>query len=166
MLRQLHHQFKIGRSISLVSDKTSGELGDETSTIPSTKPQCEHSRGVQYALRLSALGMSSAIALHCECSIAQLNLTPDTAFDRNLGTNVVPLTPEIDLITVGTQPQAGSNLFHSFSEFNVAPGRGVYFDNPTTVVNILSRVTGTDPSDILGTLGVGRPGAPGTAKLF
>ena len=110
--------------------------------------------------------MSSAITLHCECSIAQLNLTPDTAFDRNLGTNVVPLTPEIDLITVGTQPQAGSNLFHSFSEFNVAPGRGVYFDNPTTVVNILSRVTGTDPSDILGTLGVGRPGAPGTANLF
>ncbi len=110
--------------------------------------------------------MSSAIALHCEGSIAQLNLTPDTAPDRNLGTNVVPLTPEIDLITVGTQPQAGSNLFHSFSEFNVAPGRGVYFDNPTTVVNILSRVTGTDPSDILGTLGVGRPGAPGTANLF
>jgi len=121
---------------------------------------------VQYALRLSALGMSSAIALHCERSVAQLNLTPDTAPDRNLGTNVVPLTPEIDLITGGTQPQAGSNLFHSFSEFNVAPGRGVYFDNPVGVANILGRITGTDPSDILGTLGVGRPGELGTANLF
>jgi len=55
----------------------------------------------------------------------------------------------------------GANLFHSFSEFNVGAGQRVYFANPTGIDNILSRVTGTDVSDILGTLGVN-----GGANLF
>jgi len=55
----------------------------------------------------------------------------------------------------------GTNLFHSFSEFNVGEGQRVYFTNPTGIDNILSRVTGTDVSDILGTLGV-----KGGANLF
>jgi filamentous hemagglutinin family protein len=53
------------------------------------------------------------------------------------------------------------NLFHSFLEFNVDAGRGVYFANPEAVTNIFSRVTGNDASDILGTLGV-----DGAANLF
>ena len=48
----------------------------------------------------------------------------------------------------------GSNLFHSFSQFNVDAGRGVYFSNPALIKNILTRVTGIDPSNIFGTLGV------------
>jgi filamentous hemagglutinin family protein len=55
----------------------------------------------------------------------------------------------------------GANLFHSFSEFNVNAGQRVYFANPAGVANILSRVTGTDVSDIMGTLGV-----DGSANLF
>lgn len=55
----------------------------------------------------------------------------------------------------------GSNLFHSFQEFNIDDGGSVYFLNPEGVENILSRVTGNDPSDILGTLGV-----HGAANLF
>lgn len=55
----------------------------------------------------------------------------------------------------------GPNLFHSFSEFNVNDGQRVYFSNPTGIENILSRVTGSDVSDILGTLGV-----DGGANLF
>jgi filamentous hemagglutinin family protein len=55
----------------------------------------------------------------------------------------------------------GANLFHSFSEFNVGEGQRVYFANPTGIDTILSRVTGTDVSDILGTLGVN-----GGANLF
>ncbi|MEQ9355139.1 two-partner secretion domain-containing protein [Coleofasciculus chthonoplastes] len=55
----------------------------------------------------------------------------------------------------------GANLFHSFSEFNVGAGQRVYFANPTGIDTILSRVTGTDVSDILGTLGVN-----GRANLF
>jgi filamentous hemagglutinin family protein len=94
-------------------------------------------------------------------AIAQLNLTPDTAPDRALGTIVVPFNAQIDLITGGTRPGNGINLFHSFQEFNVRSGRAVYFANPAGVENILSRVTGGNPSNILGRLGV-----QGTANLF
>ncbi|NJN85523.1 MAG: filamentous hemagglutinin N-terminal domain-containing protein [Leptolyngbyaceae cyanobacterium SL_7_1] len=57
--------------------------------------------------------------------------------------------------------RSGSNLFHSFSEFNIDDGQRVYFANPAGVENILTRVTGTSRSDILGTLGV-----TGSANLF
>jgi len=55
----------------------------------------------------------------------------------------------------------GANLFHSFLEFNVLDGQRVYFANPAGIENILSRVTGSNGSDILGTLGV-----LGNANLF
>ncbi len=55
----------------------------------------------------------------------------------------------------------GTNLFHSFQEFNVVGGQRVYFANPAGIENILSRVTGNNGSDILGTLGV-----LGEANLF
>ncbi|GFE70794.1 filamentous hemagglutinin N-terminal domain-containing protein [Chroococcus sp. FPU101] len=48
----------------------------------------------------------------------------------------------------------GGNLFHSFQNFNINEGFGIYFANPSGVMNIFSRVTGGNPSQILGTLGV------------
>jgi filamentous hemagglutinin family protein len=60
--------------------------------------------------------------------------------------------------------QRGSNLFHSFSRFNIDEGATVLFRDPG-VTNILSRVTLRDPdntSKILGTLGV----LGGSANLF
>jgi filamentous hemagglutinin family protein len=48
----------------------------------------------------------------------------------------------------------GSNLFHSFSEFNINTGRGVYFSNPVDITNILTRVTGVNASNLNGKLGV------------
>ena len=45
-------------------------------------------------------------------------------------------------------------LFHSFQDFNIETGRGVYFVNPADIRNILSRVTGGNGSNIDGTLGV------------
>ncbi|MHC5732259.1 MAG: two-partner secretion domain-containing protein, partial [Nostoc sp.] len=48
----------------------------------------------------------------------------------------------------------GSNLFHSFSEFNIPDGQRVYFANPIGIENILTRVTGGNASNIFGTLGV------------
>ena len=41
-------------------------------------------------------------------------------------------------------------LFHSFQEFNIETGRGVYFANPVDIRNILSRVTGGNGSNIDG----------------
>lgn len=57
--------------------------------------------------------------------------------------------------------ERGSNLFHSFQEFNIGEGQQVYFANPAGIESILGRVTGSDPSAILGTLGV-----RGRADLF
>ncbi|NEQ51485.1 MAG: filamentous hemagglutinin N-terminal domain-containing protein [Leptolyngbya sp. SIO3F4] len=46
------------------------------------------------------------------------------------------------------------NLVHSFTEFNVDVGRGAYFFSPSPEIqSIFSRVTGTNRSNILGTLG-------------
>jgi filamentous hemagglutinin family protein len=55
----------------------------------------------------------------------------------------------------------GVNLFQSFWQFNVGDGQRVYFNNPAGIANILTRVTGNDPSKIFGTLGV-----DGKANLF
>lgn len=64
-----------------------------------------------------------------------------------------------DLIRQGAR--RGENVFHSFASFSIAEGQRVYFDNPAGVARIFSRVTGGDPSNILGTLGT-----LGTADLF
>ncbi|MEH1826809.1 MAG: S-layer family protein [Nostoc sp.] len=46
------------------------------------------------------------------------------------------------------------NLFHSLQEFNVSAGREAYFLSPSAnIQNILARVTGNNPSEILGRLG-------------
>lgn len=62
-------------------------------------------------------------------ALAQLNLTADKVSNCNLGTKVVPLDSQTDLITGGTRPQNGWNLFHSFAEFNFGEGRSVYFQD-------------------------------------
>ncbi|MBE9032126.1 filamentous hemagglutinin N-terminal domain-containing protein [filamentous cyanobacterium LEGE 11480] len=64
-----------------------------------------------------------------------------------------------DLITGGAI--RGSSLFHSFQEFNIQPGQSVRFAQPASISHIFSRVTGNNPSNIRGTLGV-----LGNANLF
>ncbi|MBD2515791.1 filamentous hemagglutinin N-terminal domain-containing protein [Nostoc sp. FACHB-973] len=74
-----------------------------------------------------------------------------------------PTTPDTcsGSCNIGGGIQRGSNLFHSFSEFNVDLGATVLFIDPG-VTNILTRVTGNGRSNILGTLGV----SGGNANLF
>ncbi|AOX00141.1 hypothetical protein BJP34_12395 [Moorena producens PAL-8-15-08-1] len=86
--------------------------------------------------------------------------------DNTLGNESSVVTPNvnvngalIDLIEGGAIRE--SNLFHSFSDFNVAEFGRVYFGLPAGIANILSRVTGGNVSNILGTLGV-----LGNANLF
>ncbi|BAY92717.1 MULTISPECIES: beta strand repeat-containing protein [unclassified Tolypothrix] len=86
--------------------------------------------------------------------------------DNTLGAESSRITPNVvinganaDKIDGGAV--RGSNLFHSFSEFNINDGQRVYFGNPAGVQNILTRVTGGQASNILGTLGV-----DGNANLF
>ena len=56
-----------------------------------------------------------------------------------------------------TIPQAlgttvGRNLFHSFSEFNIANGQTIEFSGGDSLQNVISRVTGKETTDIQGTL--------------
>jgi filamentous hemagglutinin family protein len=53
----------------------------------------------------------------------------------------------------------GSNLFHSFGQFNLSQGESAIFTGPNTIANILSRVTGGQPSTIDGTIRSQIPGA-------
>ncbi|MEE3716688.1 filamentous hemagglutinin N-terminal domain-containing protein [Tumidithrix elongata RA019] len=78
-----------------------------------------------------------------------------TQVTPNLTINGIPS----DRIDAGTQ--RGGNLYHSFTKFDVANNRGVYFSNPSGVTNIFARVTGGTNSNILGRLGV-----LGSANLF
>jgi filamentous hemagglutinin family protein len=109
---------------------------------------------------VSTLAMGGVAAFSGNCAFAQI--TPD----GTLGTERSIVKPNVkingspaDRIDGGAA--RGANLLHSFREFNVGDGQRVYFANPVGIENILSRVTGTDPSDILGTLGV-----DGGANLF
>ncbi|HEY9607945.1 filamentous hemagglutinin N-terminal domain-containing protein [Allocoleopsis sp.] len=88
--------------------------------------------------------------------------------DGTLGSTVDPLNnndvPSI-LITGGTR--LDNTLFHSFGEFTVQAGQTALFTHPAGIENILTRVTGSNPSNILGTLGVTDGSVTGgNANLF
>ncbi len=92
----------------------------------------------------------------------QSNIIPDNtlgAESSRFNPNVVINGINADSIDRGAR--RGSNLFHSFSQFNINNGQSLYFVNPAGVKNILTRVTGGNASNILGTLGVA-----GGANLF
>ncbi|BDA76296.1 filamentous haemagglutinin-like (plasmid) [Calothrix sp. PCC 7716] len=86
-------------------------------------------------------------------AFAQSNIVPDNTLGSE-ASRVIPnfgATPN-ELITGGAQ--RGQNLFHSFQDFNVSTGRGAYFIIPNaSIANVLTRVTGSNRSEILGTLG-------------
>lgn len=87
---------------------------------------------------------------------------PQITPDNTLGSESSTVTPQNQLVDkVDGGAIRGSNLFHSFQEFNVGEGRSVYFANPVGIENIISRVTGRNRSQLLGTLGV-----LGKANLF
>jgi filamentous hemagglutinin family protein len=86
--------------------------------------------------------------------------------DETLGAESSAITPNININgnpsdRIDGGAIRGTSLFHSFQEFNVGEGGAAYFANPVGIENILTRVTGNDSSDILGTLGV-----LGNANLF
>ncbi|MEL6937742.1 MAG: filamentous hemagglutinin N-terminal domain-containing protein [Cyanobacteria bacterium J06598_1] len=91
-------------------------------------------------------------------ALAQNVIVPDSTLGPE-SSQVNSLNSTTDLIEGGAIREA--NLFHSFQEFNVGEGLQVYFNNPAGTDNIFSRVTGRNPSDIFGTLGV-----QGPANLF
>lgn len=119
------------------------------------------------ATRMKRATINSIIAnfilaiLAC-CSTAPsclAQVVPDNTIRTQVTTNVD--INNLPSVVIDGGSIKGSNLFHSFSEFNVNAGQGVYFINPNGVTNILTRVTGANISNINGTLGV-----LGNANLF
>ncbi|MBW4431566.1 MAG: filamentous hemagglutinin N-terminal domain-containing protein [Pelatocladus maniniholoensis HA4357-MV3] len=108
-----------------------------------------------FFLILSLLTLGYLAPIHK--AIAQL--TPDSSLGAESSVVNPNVVDGVDLITGGST--RNSNLFHSFQDFNVNAGRGVYFSNPAGIANILTRVTGGNPSSIQGVLGV-----VGNANLF
>ncbi|MEM7062619.1 MAG: S-layer family protein [Cyanobacteria bacterium P01_B01_bin.77] len=117
---------------------------------------------------LGVLISLNTLFLSTENALAQSNIVPDNTLGMNQS-GVVPLDAAglpLDVIDGGLN--IGNNLFHSFLEFNVDENRGAYFRNDSNnLENILSRVTGTNSSDILGTLGIfNSPGTTTQPNLF
>ncbi|NEO38678.1 MAG: filamentous hemagglutinin N-terminal domain-containing protein [Moorea sp. SIOASIH] len=112
------------------------------------------------------LGLVGLLQFGSVCLFFQDPTLAQITPDSTLGNENSQVTPNqtirgavADLIEGGAIRD--SNLFHSFLEFNVSNGQRVYFANPDGITNILTRVTGSTLSQILGTLGVN-----GSANLF
>ena len=122
-----------------------------------------HNSGTKKLNRASLIIFVGAIlALWSKSAMAQSQIVPD----KTLGDESSQVRNNVEVKGIPSEvieggAQRGANLFHSFSEFNISEGRGAYFANPAGIEHILGRVTGANPSEILGTLGV-----LGNADLF
>lgn len=88
---------------------------------------------------------------------AQSRIVPDDSLGGERS-QVIPNAPGLPFGVTGERIRGGAvrgqNLFHSFQDFNISPRRAAYFDNTAGATNIISRVTGSNLSDIQGILGV------------
>ncbi|MHC5780028.1 two-partner secretion domain-containing protein, partial [Nostoc sp.] len=103
---------------------------------------------------VSIIGVLAHV-IFCSDNHALAQITPD----GTLGDRSSRITPNVNIKgsaadRIDGGAIRGANLFHSFQEFNVGELQRVYFANPTGISNILTRVTGSNVSNILGTLGV------------
>ncbi|MDB9490781.1 filamentous hemagglutinin N-terminal domain-containing protein [Dolichospermum circinale CS-534/05] len=104
------------------------------------------------------LQIITGLIVAANTGIVKAQLTPDNTVGSTTSSDTVKGLNS-DIIEGGAT--RGTNLFHSFTNFNVDAGKGVYFSNPADINNILTRVTGSSQSNIFGTLGV-----LGNANLF
>ncbi|MBD2565246.1 MULTISPECIES: beta strand repeat-containing protein [Nostoc] len=99
------------------------------------------------------LGCLSVSLFTSKIQAQQSNIVPDNTLGAESSQVIDNFQGlPIEIITGGATRQI--NLFHSFQEFNISEGRGAYFFSPSAdIQNILARVTGNNPSEILGRLG-------------
>jgi filamentous hemagglutinin family protein len=97
-----------------------------------------------------------SLPILCEWAIAPVfaQVLPD-------GTTATDIGICGSICTIEGGDRRGGYLFHSFQEFNVGNRQQVRFANPRGIETIFSRITGNNPTRILGVLGVN-----GNADLF
>jgi len=134
-------------------------------------------------ITLSCLAALLCCALFILPSIGQAQTpTPITQSGLNTQVNLSATPPAGHVqydITGGTRPGGGTNLFHSFGDFNVPTNNIANFLNSGSVdlsgallpqnlptSNILARVTDVNPSTIFGTIQTNGMGGFGNANLF
>ncbi|MEE9412931.1 MAG: filamentous hemagglutinin N-terminal domain-containing protein [Methylococcales bacterium] len=91
--------------------------------------------------------------LLCVISLISVAGQAEVTFDNSLGQPITAdtLSGEI-IIPEGRGTLVGSNLFHSFQDFNINTGESTTFTGQSPVENILGRVTGDNASLIDGLL--------------
>ncbi|OQW91789.1 MAG: hypothetical protein BWK79_16135, partial [Beggiatoa sp. IS2] len=77
------------------------------------------------------------------------SLRAEVAFDGTLGMRTTLEGPHYQINAEWGQ-QRGANLFHSFQNFNIHENESAIFSGPSYTENIISRVTGGNPSEING----------------
>lgn len=112
--------------------------------------------GIVCLTSIAALVAGSSLS-----TIALAQITPDGSLDTERSQVIPGIVGGAPAELINGGARRGANLFHSFREFNVGDRQRVYFANPIGVQNVLSRVTGSNPSSIFGTLGVN-----GSASLW
>ncbi|MGK7895783.1 MAG: filamentous hemagglutinin N-terminal domain-containing protein [Xenococcus sp. (in: cyanobacteria)] len=107
-------------------------------------------QGLSLLLSLGYCTFSQGVFL----SAATAQVTPD-------GTTNTRVNVKGNDFTIEQGDRAGGNLFHSFSDFSVPTDGSAFFNNSADIVNIFSRVTGGNISNIDGLIR-----ANGSANLF
>ncbi len=105
-----------------------------------------------FAVQVLLYNVLAWVLLPLTISHAQITL------DGSLGPKG-PLSGPNFTIDAKVGRQVGSNLFHSFSEFNIQTDQSATFTGPDAIRNVIGRVTGGQVSEIDGTLRSTMPNA-------
>jgi filamentous hemagglutinin family protein len=97
---------------------------------------------------LAACAVSGFIGFS-QVSFAQNAIAPDKTLPVN---TVVNFNDANKTYTITGGTQAGVNQFHSFQDLSVPTANTAHFDNALTTANVIGRVTGSNISNIDGTL--------------
>ncbi|MEK8015342.1 MAG: filamentous hemagglutinin N-terminal domain-containing protein, partial [Candidatus Parabeggiatoa sp.] len=93
--------------------------------------------------------MKSQLLLTIVLLLISLSINAEITTDGTLGSRAHLPGPDYQ-IRADLGQQHGGNLFHSFQDFNLSSPESATFSGPNNVSNVISRVTGGNPSNIDG----------------